>query len=158
MKKIVYIDMDGVIADFDDAISQIDPNLDIKDGPNWEGRSLRVDAIIKEHPSMFRFLKPIEGAIEAVKKLDDKYDIMFLSTPVWSEPESYSGKRIWLEKHFGDLAKHKLILTKRKELNIGDYLIDDTTRNGVLEFKGEHIHFGTEKFPTWKEVLEYLNV
>jgi hypothetical protein len=28
--------------------------------------------------------------------------------------------------------------------------------NGAGEFKGEHIHFGQEKFPDWKSVLEYL--
>ena len=39
---------------------------------------------------------------------------------------------------------------------MGDYLIDDRTVNCAAQFKGEHIHFGTEKFPNWKSVLEYL--
>ncbi len=28
--------------------------------------------------------------------------------------------------------------------------------NDAAEFQGEHIHFGTERFPDWKSVLEYL--
>jgi hypothetical protein len=39
---------------------------------------------------------------------------------------------------------------------MGDYLIDDRTKNGAGEFKGELIHFGTDKFPDWDSVLEYL--
>ena len=40
---------------------------------------------------------------------------------------------------------------------MGDYLIDDRLRNGAEKFNGEHIHFGTEKFPDWNSVLKYLN-
>jgi len=35
-------------------------------------------------------------------------------------------------------------------------LIDDRTVNGAGEFQGVHIHFGQEKFPNWKSVLDYL--
>ena len=41
---------------------------------------------------------------------------------------------------------------------MGEYLIDDRTANGAGNFKGEQIHFGTEKFPNWEAVLEYLDV
>ena len=50
----------------------------------------------------------------------------------------------------------KLILTHHKEQLIGEYLIDDRLKNGAAEFKGEHIHIFTEKFPTWQTVVEYL--
>ena len=51
-----------------------------------------------------------------------------------------------------------LILSHPKNLNSGDYLIDDRTKNGADMFKGEHIHFGQDKFPDWESVLEYLVV
>ena len=41
---------------------------------------------------------------------------------------------------------------------IGEYLIDDRTANGAAEFKGELIQFGTEKYPNWAAVLNYLNI
>ena len=50
----------------------------------------------------------------------------------------------------------QLILSHNKNLNIGDYLIDDRTANGAAQFMGEHIHFGSEKFPNWNSVLDYL--
>ena len=44
---------------------------------------------------------------------------------------------------------------KKKERSLLD-LIDDRTANGASDFKGEHIHFLTEKFKNWDDVLNYL--
>ena len=54
------------------------------------------------------------------------------------------------------IAHKRLILTHHKNLNMGDYLIDDREANGSDKFTGEHIHFRTNRFPNWKSVLEYL--
>ena len=56
----------------------------------------------------------------------------------------------------GKSAYKRLIISQNKHLNIGDYLIDDRTANGVGQFRGEYIHFGSEKFPDWNRVLAYL--
>ena len=61
-----------------------------------------------------------------------------------------------MKKYLGSNARKRLILSHNKHLNIGDYLIDDRTANGAGNFTGEHIHFGTEKFPNWDSVLTYL--
>ena len=50
----------------------------------------------------------------------------------------------------------RVIITHRKDLVMGDYLIDDSGNNGASEFKGEWIRFGSERFPDWNAVLEYL--
>jgi 5'-nucleotidase len=155
MKKIVYVDMDGVIADFDGEIKKYYPNLELL---NAQERSDKVDEICKQNPNIFYDLQPIPGAIEAVKKLFKRYDVLLLSTAMWEIPESFIGKRIWVEKHFGDLIKKRLILSHRKNLNMGAYLIDDRTKNGAGKFVGVHIHFGSKKFPHWKSVLEHLHV
>jgi hypothetical protein len=34
--------------------------------------------------------------------------------------------------------------------------VDDRTKNGAAEFEGEHIHFGTDKFPDWEVTKKYL--
>jgi len=75
---------------------------------------------------------------------------------MWNVPLSFTGKRIWIHNHFGDLAKERLILTHRKDLNRGAYIIDDTTRHGVSEFDGKHFHFGQEPFPNWKVLKPHL--
>ena len=46
--------------------------------------------------------------------------------------------------------------TGGKNLNLGDFLIDDRKNNGVDEFRGEHIHFGSARYPDWPLVVKYL--
>ena len=50
----------------------------------------------------------------------------------------------------------RLILSHRKDLLKGDYLIDDRPNNGAADFEGELIKFGNEEFKDWKAVLNYL--
>ena len=143
--KTLFIDMDGVIVDF---LQSID-NHPEKD--NYKGRE---DAL----PDVFLNALPLEHAIDSVGKLLDcgKYEVYIASTAPWATVESLTHKRIWIQKYFGDKLKKRLILTHRKDLLIGDYLIDDRLKNGAGEFKGELLHFGTAKYPDWKSVLEHL--
>lgn len=154
MKKILYVDMDGVVADFDKAVLDLHPEL--SDIVCQQEKHDKVDEICEANVDIFHHLEPIEGAIMSVKILSEYYDVYFLSTPMWKVPESFTGKRIWLENHFGELANKKLILTHRKDLNIGEYLIDDRINNGAGSFRGEHIHFRQEGFETWDKVVVYL--
>ena len=55
----------------------------------------------------------------------------------------------------------RMFITHRKDLLIGDYLIDDRIKNGAGEFKGELIRFGWSyeeekwnEYPTWESVLK----
>ena len=149
--------MDGVLADFDKGIKQLCPELETSDNfPDYESRSKMVDSVCEANQDIFHNLEPIEGAIEAVNQLFDIFEVYFLSTPMWNVPASFTGKRIWIENHFGEKAVKKLILTHRKDLNVGDYLVDDRVKNGVSEFTGQHIHFATQQFPNWEVTLKYL--
>lgn len=144
-KPIVLIDMDGVICDFDKRAKEL------------ELRGVKGQSLFK-HPDAYKDLEPIEGAIEAWNLLQDKYETYILSTPPWSNPDAWAEKRIWVEKHLGKSSKKKLILGHHKGLVKGDFLIDDRIANGVADFGGEHIHFATERFKGWPEVLEYLGL
>lgn len=145
--------MDGVVADFDKVINAAFP--DLNDKPEDERQRL-VDSYCEANPDIFHNLEPMEDAIESVRELFNLFEVYFLSTPMWNVPHSFAGKRIWIENHFGEAAKKRLILTHRKDLNVGDYLIDDRLKNGAGEFTGTHIHFGTQWFPNWKVTLPYL--
>ncbi len=147
-KKILYIDLDGVLVDIEShAIERHGP-----DAIQHLGKLTSTDKQLFENP------KAIPGSIEAVKKLSEYYDIFFLSTAPWANVESWSSKRKWVEKHLGKLAYKRLILSHRKDLLIGDYLIDDRPNNGAAEFKGEWIQFGIKNFKKWEQVLNYLIV
>lgn len=154
-KKILYIDMDGVIADFEKAIVSYCPDIYTK-GYDVETRSKMVDDICETNTDIFHSLEPMAGALEAIHELNEVYDIYFLSTPMWNVPESFTGKRIWIEKYFPEIGKKKLILTHRKDLNVGDFLVDDRIKHGVDKFSGIHIHYGTEDYPNWKITKDYL--
>jgi len=155
-KKILYVDMDGVVADFDKAMNKLAPDLPLGDGDDYEIRSKIVDEIVTKNPGFFEKLELINGALEAIEQLKDKYDIYFLSSPMSAVPHSYMGKRIWTKEKFGNWANKRLILTHRKDLCIGDILIDDRFKNGAAEFQGKHIHFGSIEYPNWNSILNYL--
>jgi 5'(3')-deoxyribonucleotidase len=98
----------------------------------------------------------MKDSVESFKTLAQRFDTYILSTSPWENPSAWSDKLQWVKRHLGPVAYKRLILTHHKNLNIGDYLIDDRTKNGTDQFKGEHIHFGSPKFPDWRTVTSYL--
>ena len=143
--KILYVDMDNVLVDFPSAFPQLSDALLEKYADNKD-----------DIPGIFSLMQPLDGAIDAYKKLSNRYDTYILSTAPWDNPSAWSDKLIWVKTYLGTHAHKRLILSHNKNLNSGDYLIDDRLKNGAAAFKGEHIHFGTLKFPGWQSVLSYL--
>lgn len=143
-KPIVYVDMDGVLCDFEKRVEEL-KLLGIN--PNQADN----------HEKAFRDLEPLPGALEAWEYLQENYETYVLSTAPWRNLASWTEKRIWVEKYLGKSAHKKLILTHNKGLLIGQFLVDDRIANGVADFKGEHLHFGSEKFPNWKSITSYLD-
>jgi len=143
--EILYIDMDNVLVDFPSAFKKLSKKL-LKE---YDGR-------LDEVPGIFSLMEPLEGAKDAFYTLAAVYDTYILSTAPWANPSAWSDKLLWVKKHLGPAAHKRLILSHHKNLNAGDFLIDDRTKNGAGEFCGEHIHFGTDKFPDWETVVYYL--
>jgi 5'-nucleotidase len=145
MKKTLYIDMDNVLVDFSSGMAACDPAL-LK---QYEGHP-------DEIPGIFGLMQPIPGAVEAYRELSEIFDTYIASTAPWNNVQAWTEKRIWVEAYLGEPAQKRLILTHHKNLLRGDFIVDDRTRRGVDRFEGEHVHFGTERFPDWETVLEHL--
>ena len=157
-KKIVYIDMDGVIVDFGKAIK------------DWFEKHPHLEERYKTHPDhiqgLFRIAPPIKGAVEAIKKLHNsgKYELFIATSAPWGNPQSLTDKRFWLEDYFDNIFHKRLFTTHRKDLLMGDYLIDDRLKNGAGEFKGKLLRFGYDwennnspnEYPDWDSILDYL--
>lgn len=157
-KKIVYIDMDGVIVDFGKAIK------------DWFEKHPHLEERYKTHPDhiqgLFRIAPPIKGAVEAIKKLHNsgKYELFIATSAHWGNPQSLTDKRFWLEDYFDNIFHKRLFTTHRKDLLMGDYLIDDRLKNGAGEFKGKLLRFGYDwennnspnEYPDWDSILDYL--
>jgi 5'-nucleotidase len=124
------------------------------------GRALRTSPDVpfpQGTPGFFHSLEPIDGAIEAVNELRELYDVYVLTAPSTRNAHSYSEKRLWIEDHFDYEFTKKLILSPHKGLLKGHYLVDDrTSGKGQESFEGMLIEFGSDSFPDWKAVLEFL--
>jgi len=145
LKKLLYVDMDNVLVDFRSGVARLEQAL----VRAYEGR-------LDEVPGIFALMDPVPGALEAFRALAGPFDAYVLSTAPWENPSAWSDKLLWVKRHLGECARKRLILTHHKDLNAGDYLVDDRTKNGVERFRGEHIHFGTPLFPDWPSVVAYL--
>jgi 5'-nucleotidase len=143
--KRLYVDMDNVLVDFRSGLHGLEPTL----VRAYEDR-------LDELPGIFARMEPLPGALEAYARLRTHFDTYVLSTAPWENPSAWSDKLLWIKRHLGTHAHKRLILTHHKNLNTGDFLIDDRIKNGVEHFGGEHIHFGTERFPDWPSVVAYL--
>ena len=144
-KPILYIDMDNVLVDFQSGIDK----LSEYEKKEYEGR-------YDEVPNIFARMCPYEGAISAYHHLVHFYDVYILSTAPWNNPSAWSDKLIWVRKWLGTSCYKRLILSHHKNLNRGDFLIDDRLKNGTESFSGELILFGSEQYPNWDSVVDYL--
>tara|TARA_R100000322_G_scaffold169354_1_gene141345 strand:- start:1527 stop:1991 length:465 start_codon:yes stop_codon:yes gene_type:complete len=139
-KFTVFLDMDGVLCNFDKAKEQLPKEQ--------QGRpDLHVD---------FSKLEPMPDAIESVFKLEQMgHDVFIATTPPWNNPDAWGQKRDWVEQHLPSL-KRKMFLTHRKDLLAGDILIDDTTYRGQTSFAGTFFHFGQNGMD-WRYIIETFN-
>jgi 5'(3')-deoxyribonucleotidase len=137
--------MDNVLVNFKSGISRISH----ADRTKFQGR-------LDDVPGIFALMDPLPNAIESVERLTPLFDTYVLSTAPWENPTAWSDKLEWVKRHLGDFAYKRLILSHHKNLNLGDFLVDDRTNNGADRFSSEHIHFGSDAFPSWPSVVNYL--
>lgn len=148
--KTLYIDMDNTLVDFTAHLENIAPDVLAK----YRGRE-------DEMPGVFALMPPVPGALEAFRELSGLFDTYILSTAPWLNPSAWQHKLEWVQLHIGidegTPAYKRLILSHHKNLNRGDFLVDDRPRkNGSDAFEGEVVAFGSPEFPDWPSVTRYL--
>ncbi len=143
--QILYIDMDNVLVDFKSGFARL-----------TERERERYEGHYDDVPGIFARMEPMPGAVAAFRELSQLFDTYVLSTSPWDNPSAWSDKLLWVKEYLGDAAYKRLILTHHKELNRGDFLVDDRTGRGAAEFEGTLIQFGSEEFPDWPSVVRYL--
>ena len=145
VKRVLYVDMDNVLVDFRSAF----PRVPTRTRRKYEGR-------LDDVPGIFALMDPMPGAIESFQKLSRLFETFVLSTSPWENPSAWSDKLLWVKRHLGRHAYKRLIISHHKNLNLGDFLVDDRRKRGADKFKGELILFGSKRFPDWPSVVDYL--
>ncbi|MFM7016613.1 MAG: 5' nucleotidase, NT5C type [Bacteroidota bacterium] len=152
-KKILYINLNCVISDFDNKMKVHSANGDNR---SVKENGAEVDNYKRRVNTYYNYLEPIQGAIETINKLAPHYNICFVVTKMWKCKQSYEGMRHWIVGHFGESYHNRLIHSNSKIWVYGHYFIDD--RNSIIseKFKGEYIHFSSKKFSNWRAIELYL--
>ena len=137
----VFVDMDGVIVDFDA----------YKTAKGMTGDE------VKKHPGAYLEMPPIAGAIEAVRSVIGMgFEVWIATKPPTGIHYAYSDKAAWVFNHLPEL-KRRIIITHDKGLlgGAGDYLCDDRPHKANCEkFAGTLLRF-VDGFH-WPQALEHL--
>jgi hypothetical protein len=129
MRKQIFLDCDGVLADFDrgaEKILGLPPHAFEKRhgaGEFWK-RLARAD-------SFFENLEPMPDAAELYAAVQRRNPIILTGLPRgnWAEPQ----KRHWAEKHFpGVPVITTMAALKHEHRHPGDVLVDDRDRHRHL--------------------------
>lgn len=120
-KKRLFVDMDGVLAVFNNQISS-------------------TEELYAE--GYFRNLKPQENVVNAIRELikEDKFDIYILSSYLADSKYALKEKNAWLDEYLPEMRQNMRIFvpcgTEKgdyvKDLCPEDFLLDDYTHNLLL--------------------------
>jgi len=146
-EKVILVDMDGVIADFELQFLRLwrKRHPEAKWLPIMNRRShytdmdpskvydkARTHAILGNAEELYATMPAIEGAIEALKEMDKnpKLNIKICTAPFGQgevRKRCTDAKRKWIRKHLGSkwLSTEKFICVKDKVQVPGDILVDD---------------------------------
>lgn len=144
MKPRIFIDMDGVIVDFERYMTE---------------HGLTGDEV-KRKPGAYLAMQPMPGAIEAVRSIIGwgLFDVWIATKPPTGNAEAYKEKAQWIFHHLPEL-KRKLVITHDKGMLGGysDVLIDDRPHKANChEFRGTLIEF-VKGVREWPEILKLLH-
>ncbi|MGV3546467.1 MAG: 5' nucleotidase, NT5C type [Pedobacter sp.] len=110
----------------------------------------------------FRDLPVIDGAVEAVRKLQEKYEVYVVSAAMEFK-NSLEDKFDWLNEHFPFISWKNIIFCGEKIVSV-DVMIDDRIKN-FTDFKGRPLLFTSphnvlitdyERVDNWQQVLDKL--
>lgn len=137
----VFIDMDGVIVDFD----------------GYAKDNGLTGNEVKRRPGAYLDMSPLPGAIDAVRSLVGLgFEAWIATKPPTGIAYAYADKAAWIMREIPELSA-RIILTHDKGLlgDAGDYLLDDRPHRANCErFAGTLLRF--ENGYHWPQALEFF--
>jgi predicted esterase YcpF (UPF0227 family) len=96
-----------------------------------------------------REVKPLPSVQKAIRMLIEHYQVYFVGEDATAES--------WLTEYIGVPAWRHLIVTWRRDLLYGDYLI----QRGEVSKEGDTmatlLEYGSDTFKTWDDIIEYFS-
>lgn len=142
MPKIVFVDLDGVLANFDGAITS----------------GILQDPPEMFEPGFFRNLEILDGAKEAINELLANKNLeIYVGSKMTSKVTTCASEKMeWVKEHFPGLLRNMVLCCDKKLLR-GDFLIDDDVERWGHKFKGAFIHFDrTKPKQEWQRISDFF--
>lgn len=172
MRKTVAIDMDNVIADIEtNWINLYEKEFGVRvDKEDLLGKpedqafpDPEAARSLLYKPGFFRHPPVMTGAVEALKKLQENFDIYIVSAAM-EFPNSLPEKYDWLAEHFPFINWRHIIFCGDKSVINTDFLIDDHLKNldfhkgmPILFTAGHNINVTKHtRVNNWNEAVELL--
>jgi 5'(3')-deoxyribonucleotidase len=160
VKPRVYLDMDGVLADFFGEWSRLAGVDHYKDINNAE-ESLQL---VRDHPTFWVDLPMLPHAKALVKTVIEKYgEYRICSKPLEGDDRSKPGKMAWIKKHLSDMPPVEVVLTADKAKyamheGVPSILVDDfgVNINAWKTSGGIGIKYDDSAFPQVEKILEKI--
>lgn len=133
----ICLDMDEVLTQWCQPILDEVKDHSREDITDWNlERTPRLLAnyLSKKHADFYANLKPIDGALEGVKKLHKFADVYLVTSIPLDLPDALhantlEAKRRWVKRHLPFIGQHKIIVSHHKAMVRGDILVDDKAQN-----------------------------
>lgn len=141
MSNRVFVDMDGVIVDFDGYCRDLGVTPDE----------------VKRQPGAYAAMRPMPGSLEAVRSLIGMgFEVWIATKPPTGIPWAYGDKAQWIMDNLPEL-KRRIIVTHDKGLlgDALDYLCDDRPHKANCDkFAGTLVRFVDGYH--WPQALEFF--
>lgn len=157
----VFLDMDGVVVDFEGYLRVRNAEREKRGLPLITG-----DDVKRERGAYYE-MWPVDGAIEGVHSIIGMgFDVWLATKPPTGISGAYGDKAAWVLRHLPEL-KRKLIITHDKGM-LGDgwdFLVDNRPHMANChEFRGSLIQFGSDALHpsaswqvcSWPSLLDVL--
>jgi len=123
-RQAIFLDLDGVIADFAGAYKAAFNRSAYDDDP------FTVQQFVMQIPEFFRILPVLDKGAELVDLLKEQYEVIFLTTPMEGVESCRRDKLNWVREHFG--PGHDVLFSDNKAEFVMDeksILVDDMEYN-----------------------------
>lgn len=97
--------------------------------------------------------KPMSCLNKAFEMLIENYQVYMVAPAPTNDHNELSQTQTWVEQYISTPAHDHVIFSNQKSLLYGDYFIDAAPNK---DFMGTTIHFGSDEFKTWEEIIVFF--